>query len=242
MCHMQQQTSLSSQLTLNYVLTLRRHWSSWSIAWANCRGFSKSRKKIASKSCASIPRLFACPMVLLTVVGPFVSWIQNPTCLPPPYLKSTDKLKLELESAKAQHAKVCMYVCVYVYVCLCDRIICVWWNISANITFVILTHRNLHENTLQVSKQLGTDIRTRGTINEASNMVIQERDKAIEARDTAIQARDKAIQARDKANQEAECVKNAFEATKLWLMNRLRVGIRKNIPWFILHYYLYIML
>merc|ERR1712032_1062415 len=118
-------------------------------------------------------------------------------------------LKLELESAKAQHAKV--------------------------------------------SKQLGTDIRTRGTINEASNMVIQERDKAIEARDTAIQARDnaiqardkaekrcdtaiqardKAIQARDKANQEVEYVKNESEATKLWLMTRLRARtrVRKNIP------------
>merc|ERR1712032_1249189 len=111
-------------------------------------------------------------------------------------------LKLELESAKAQHAKV--------------------------------------------SKQLGTDIRTRGTINEASNMVIQERDKAIEARDTAIQARDNAIQARDKAeqrcdtaiqardkaNQEVEYVKNESEATKLWLMTRLRARtrVRKNIP------------
>ena len=85
---------------------------------------------------------------------------------------------------------------------------------------------------MQVSKQLGTDIRTRSTINEASNMVIQERDKAIEARDNAIQERDKAIQARDKANQEVEYVKNESEATKLWLMTRLRARtrVRKNIP------------
>ena len=30
----------------------------------------------------------------------------NTTCLPLPYLQSIDKLRLELESAKTQHAKV----------------------------------------------------------------------------------------------------------------------------------------